>query len=551
MQSKRTRSPLGRLALLSLAVIGVFLGAMWGAHPAAAHAALLVSSPADGSHVHRAPTRIRLRFSESVTVPTDGIRVLGPGGTRVDRGSADVQGGQVDIALRPGLGDGGYVVTYRVISADSHPIEGGFAFAVGTGALPSGRSSGGGHDLPWQVAGALLRVVEYAAGALLVGGLLFLVAVRPPAAERYTRLLARAGFVTALAAFGELVVQAARVSGRGLLALFTGSAAEAAAQRFGWSTGFVVAGALGGAALLLMARAGRPVLRPFALAAAALVPTGWALAGHPTTGAGAGWASLADLTHACAACAWSGGVVLLLLTWHHLRRTDDPHLAASVVKRFSAVATASIVAVTAAGLVLAWREVSWHDLLDTTYGKLLSAKVAAVLALAALGAYNHFRLVPQVGSTGDHPAAWRRLGTTLRVEAAAFFVVLALTAVLVDTSPPAAARSRQPSRQDVMVGTLIVDLDASPPQAGAAQLDLRIRTHAGNPLSLPADQLTVRLDLPAQHIGPITRPVQRIGPGHYRADGTAMTVPGDWRVTITARFSRFDASTGSALIGID
>ena len=91
-----------------------------------------------------------------------------------------------------------------------------------------------------------------------------------------------------------------------------------------------------------------------------------------------------------------------MLLWQLLRarreeadRTDTVR----VVGRFSTVATAAVVLVGVTGGVLSWLEVGSLDALTSTgYGQLLIAKVLLVAWIAALGAYNHFRLVPALAS---------------------------------------------------------------------------------------------------------------------------------------------------------
>ncbi|MCU1353437.1 MAG: copper resistance protein CopC, partial [Acidimicrobiales bacterium] len=216
-------------AVRILLLVVVALGLVGGFAPtrADAHAVLEASTPPDGARLQRVPATITLRFSESVTVPSGGVKAVGPGGTSVGTGNVKTEGATVTVPLRSGLGDGGYIVSWRVISADSHPIDGGISFVVGNGAVPSkdAVSKIGGHDRPWRVAGALLRIVTYTAGALLVGGILFLTLVHEPGADarHHTRTVALAGVVTTVAALAQLVVQAALASGRGPLALFRGS----------------------------------------------------------------------------------------------------------------------------------------------------------------------------------------------------------------------------------------------------------------------------------------------------------------------------------------
>ncbi len=163
------------LVALLLAVAGALFG---GAAPASAHAALLGSAPAQGAVVDKAPTQVTLTFSETVALSDGSLQVLDPKGQRVDTGKASNLSGTIyGVPVRTGLPDGTYTVTYHVVSADSHPVSGGFTFSIGapsaTKASVSGQAAGGG------VVGGLYgfaRYVSYAGFIVLVGGAAFVLA---------------------------------------------------------------------------------------------------------------------------------------------------------------------------------------------------------------------------------------------------------------------------------------------------------------------------------------------------------------------------------------
>jgi copper transport protein len=109
-----------------LGLLGVVAGR---AAPASAHAALVGSSPAADSVVQVPPTQVVLTFTEVVNPVAGKVRVIAPDGTRVDRDDARSSGLQLIIPLKPVDDIGTYLVTFRVVSADSHPIGGAFSFS--------------------------------------------------------------------------------------------------------------------------------------------------------------------------------------------------------------------------------------------------------------------------------------------------------------------------------------------------------------------------------------------------------------------------------------
>ena len=101
---------------------------------ASAHALLKATTPERGARLERAPAQVTLRFSEPVEVAFGAVRVFDSQRREVQAGRAfhpGERGNAVAVRLRDGLGEDGYTVTYRVISADSHPVSGGFVFVVG------------------------------------------------------------------------------------------------------------------------------------------------------------------------------------------------------------------------------------------------------------------------------------------------------------------------------------------------------------------------------------------------------------------------------------
>ena len=73
-----------------------------------------------------------LRFDEAVSTLPGSVRVFDSKVERVDSGAVEKPtSDSVSVGLPDDLGGGTYVVAWRVISADSHPVRGAFAFSIG------------------------------------------------------------------------------------------------------------------------------------------------------------------------------------------------------------------------------------------------------------------------------------------------------------------------------------------------------------------------------------------------------------------------------------
>ena len=109
------------------ATLAVLLSLLF-ASPAAAHAELLNTTPTNGAQLTRPPTEVQMTFTESVNLLPDGIRLVDGGGAAVPTPDPTVEGGTVTWQMPADLSEGAYVVTFRVVSADGHPISGAFSF---------------------------------------------------------------------------------------------------------------------------------------------------------------------------------------------------------------------------------------------------------------------------------------------------------------------------------------------------------------------------------------------------------------------------------------
>jgi copper transport protein len=522
-----------------------------GASPAAAHASLVSVDPPDGARLDESPAAVTLTFSEPVSAELGGVRVLDTSGAPVQQGAARVDGVTVVVDLAADLPDGTYVVTYRVISADGHPVRGGSVFGVGAGTVDTGalgRVASTSGDRPWEVAGAIGRWLAYGGVLAAAGGALFLAYVLRDGHERSptVRFVRWAALVGALGSLVALPVQAALGTGQGAGSLFDeGVLADVAADGVGLALGLALAGLA-----VLAACVNRS--RRLGVVGALVAATSFAATGHTRAGSTAAMSTLADGAHLVAAAVWGGGLLLLWWTLRARGRQDDadPVATATLVARFSDLATVSIVAVGVAGAALAWSQVRALDALtDTRYGLFLIAKLAAVLGLSVMGAYNHFRLVPAM-RRGATTSALVLLRQTLRLEVAGLVAVLALTSVLVVTTPARDSLGGGVVERVVQLGDAgSVQVVVSPAATGRNDLHLYTYDPSGRTADI-AESITVELALPVAQLGPIDRAATRAGPAHFQLVTDDFAVGGTWQVTIRARVDRFDEATGTVTIPI-
>jgi len=531
-----------RRLLVAAALVAALL--LPGAAPASAHAVLEASTPGDGARLDTPPATVRLEFNEPVSAELGGLRVFSEDGDRVDVGETRSDGAVAEVDLQDHLADGAYVATYRVVSDDGHPVQGGLVFSVGdVEADPALISQlfDEGSDRIWEIAGAVFRFLAYAGVLLAAGGAFFLAFVHDGGAEedRLRRLVLGGAVVGAVGILAALPVQAALGTGQGLGAIAQdGVLGEVGQEGVGLAT------LLGLVGLVLLVVGGHR--RAVVGVGVVLAAGSFALSGHTRSTDDEVLAVSAAVVHTVTAAVWFGGLVLLAVVLWGRREEEDHTSSAGMVGRFSRVATVCVLAVGAGGVALSWSEVrALRALTSTTYGWTLLAKVGVVLVVGLIGAHNRFRVVPAIQRSTSAPRAWSLLRRSVRLEAAALVVAIALTAVLVNITPArSAAGIGEIFSETVALGDVgSVNIVVDPNRAGRNAIHLYFYDEDGRPAEIAGD-VSVSLSLPANDIGPIVREPFRAGPAHFQIDGNELVTGGRWTIEVTANVSRFEAATG-------
>jgi len=119
-----------RTVSVFIAAIAMSLSALTVAF---AHAHLVRAIPSAGGTLREAPTEVVLRFNEKLESAFSSVIVRDSAGKQVDKADAQVDKTnrlQMRVSLPP-LMPGTYTVEWRVMSADTHKINGNFTFVVG------------------------------------------------------------------------------------------------------------------------------------------------------------------------------------------------------------------------------------------------------------------------------------------------------------------------------------------------------------------------------------------------------------------------------------
>src|SRR5579872_6448775 len=127
-----------------LLLLVILLTALSAPGVAFAHASLVGSDPPEGATLAASPPALRLDFNEPVSPLV--VRLIGPNGEAI---TPRVRAENESLTISaPQLARGTHVLSYRVISADGHPVGGSVTFSIGAPSTGAGIAA---SDTPFDV----------------------------------------------------------------------------------------------------------------------------------------------------------------------------------------------------------------------------------------------------------------------------------------------------------------------------------------------------------------------------------------------------------------
>lgn len=499
------------------------------AAPAFAHAALIATAPSDGAMLNQAPAEVTLHFNEPVA-PLVFKLVLPDGSIQpVTRIATEANG--LKATLPSSTARGSYLLSWRAVSADGHPVGGTLGYSVGvesgvaavtTTALPATA-----HSL--QIAIWLTRFGLYCALFIGIGASLFRAFIRQPMvpAARWNTPVLWLGLAILPLALGAQGLDALALPWRALATLPPWQTALGTAYG---STLLLMLAAL--IAALLANRVNTNAAKPLALVAALLLGCALAASGHASSAPPVWLARPAVLIHAVMIATWVGSLLPLLQT---LRGVE----ANPALLRFSKTIPWVLVLLLISGVTLALLQLDgWTALWQTDYGRILSAKLVAVLLLLAVAALNRYRLTARV-QRGE-ARAQRSMARLIGVEGLLVLIVLALATTWRFTPPPRALASTQlaPINLHLHEARAMLDLSLIPQPAHRFSAKLFLQDGDFSPLQ--AQDVTLEFSNPALGIQPIQKTASSQTAGAWIVAPFALPVPGRWRVRVRLVVSDFE-----------
>jgi len=131
-------TPIFPAARVLAGVLALLLMLFGSATAASAHDSVTATAPSNGETVDTVPEQVTITMSNTPATIGSEVQVLDGSGTNWATGAVDVLDNTASQAVKPGAPAGDYTVKWRLVSSDSHPIEGAFSFtASAAGAGPT------------------------------------------------------------------------------------------------------------------------------------------------------------------------------------------------------------------------------------------------------------------------------------------------------------------------------------------------------------------------------------------------------------------------------
>ncbi len=542
-----------RVALIA-AVAGAAL-----ALPAAAwaHAVLISTNPVGNKVLTTAPTEVQLTYSEPVEPRFAIVSVTDAGGKLVTAAPPARSPGDPNTLVVPlrQIPEGWYLVYWRVISADGHPVRGAWTFAVGPNAGPAPQfvipSISETAATPTLV---ILRWIVLLSLMAAVG----LFVMRMLIARRLVRLRWMTGawaVAVGLALVSNLIYVDVATAKFALRSAFDLGNLIPLMSDSHFGKGYLTLElclllfAYAGAVAIWLDRPERPrrstgglLALAGALLAAGAAILAPAVAGHAGQTSPRGVAIPVDWIHIAAGSVWIGGLIgLLVITF-----TGWVPALVRVVPRFSIVAFFSVIALVGAGIGNSLFHLpTLASLWETSYGKMVLVKIA-VLAIALLVAsVNFLRNAPRLRAAERRPdlvpGAAKLLYKLVSVEIGLVVGIIFCAALLTSLAPPSQALAQAgKANATVGPGTVTraveekgykVELQIAPNRA-AVQNAFAIKvTKDGKPVT--GARVTTGFSMLDMEMGTQSYDFRESAPGVYSRSSPALVMVGHWGIAFT------------------
>lgn len=529
---------------------------------ASAHAVLERTVPSASVVVNSPPPVVLLKYSEAVEPRFAAVSVTDAAGNQQTAGVPRRSAADPTTLVVPlqRVAQGWYLVYWRVISADGHPVRGAFTFAVGPNPGPAPEfvipSISETAATPRLIAA---RSVAFVAVMMAIGLFILRIAtarlvVRKVAGTRLRAVTVAFGIAAAVGLFAIPVYVDMATAQFALRSSFDFGDLVPLFRDSAFGRGFLdleLVFALFVLAASLAIWVDRPereqrsiaellaLTGAFAAAAATLLVPG--ISGHAGYTSPRGLTLPFDWVHLAAGSVWVGGLIGLLVLWRSFPAERRVAGLVVCVPRFSNTALAAVIALIASGVGAAIIQVpTLSSLWETSYGQTLLVKIGLLTTAVVLAAVNLLRTKPRLAAYDARPDLAPGASVLLRrlVAGEVLLVVSAVVAAAVLTSlPPPAKALASAGNANARVGpgpvTEVVNKNGYrlefhvQPNRAAVPNTFAVRIARGGQPVRGATVIT-KFTMLDMEMGEQTYQLPEVSPGLYQRESPALVMVGHW-----------------------
>ena len=488
------------------------------------HPFLLDSEPSQGQNAAVGTTQIITHYSEAVEINFSELKIYDSNGNQVDNRDTAYYNAESSLVITTSpLEDGVYTIASKVLSkVDGHLVHAAIIFGVGDVQIDTSLLESQEQSETTFIPESIARFPGLVGQTIVLGGIIASIVIWSTGQTRFKEQIAlietsfKAKFSKVIG-FGIIAVFASNfiILGVQTWRLET-SPLDVIQTTFGhtWLTRMILTIILIGI-WFWIERKNQVSIKtqlPMLVFALALIAT--------TTMMGHGASTelvppiILDYVHNLLSSIWIGGVIFLgfvvLPSITKLDGTVRDKITISLIPRFSAMIIISLGILIITGPTLLWfLDSNVSSLTDSTYGKLIMLKIAIASVMIAFGGFYQIRFIQQAKKDLKSTSVFKKLKRPLRFEAGLGIALLAVVALLVNSSLPA-GEIQSVSAEQGMTGyesslfseNARFDVIVAPVGIGVNQINVIVSGLDDQPLS-DISSLKIKVSNPSRSIASI------------------------------------------------
>ena len=537
---------------------------------ASAHPFLLDSEPGQGQNAPAGTIQIITNYSEAVEIGFSELKVYDANGNQIDNRDTAYNDGETSLIIttQP-LEDGVYTITSKVLSkVDGHLVQAAIVFGVGDvkidSALLEKQETSESTFIPESIA----RFPGLVGQTIVLGGVIVSITIWSSQQTRFREVFADIN--------EQFKLKFSKIIGYGVIATFASNFIMLGVQTWRLETSPLdVIGTTFGTTWLIrmiitiviiglwfwMERKKQITIKgqiPLLIASLILIATTTMMGHGASTELEAPW--ILDYTHNLLSSIWIGGVIFFaFVALPTITKTDNStkeKIALSLIPRFSGLFIIAIGILIITGPTLLWfLDDNVASLTDSTYGKLILIKIGIAAVMIAFGGLYQVKFLKNKHDFEKLNIS-KKISKPLKVEAGLGIALLAVVALLVNSSLPAGEIQSADALQGTFgfESTLFsenakFDVKVLPAGIGSNTISVIVSSYDNKPLA-DISGVKIKVSNPQKNISPIEADVtENIQDSITKYSGDAtFGFAGNWQIELEAQ--RTENSNENAIFNL-